>query len=129
MGGQGFIFEPSASSVALNPLSAALTLCYHDTWDLLGTYLGHIWDLLHDTWDLLLLTCPQSYKQAPSKRGILGILLGTVVHHIFLGGISHCHIYYYMLLYFCLQSMSHLLSTDQNPVVCSSTLKSTYIKT
>ena len=23
------------------------------TWDLLGTYLGHIWDLLHDTWDLL----------------------------------------------------------------------------
>ena len=38
MGGQGFIFEPSASSVALNPLSAAPTLCYHDTWDLLGTY-------------------------------------------------------------------------------------------
>ena len=46
MGGQGFIFKPSASSVALNPLSAALTLCYHDTWDLLGTYLGPTWDLL-----------------------------------------------------------------------------------
>ena len=45
MGGQGFIFEPSASSVALNPLSAALTLCYHDTWDLLGTYLGPRWDI------------------------------------------------------------------------------------
>ena len=48
MGGQGFIFEPSASSVALNPLSAALTLCYHDTWDLLEAYfyLGPSWDLL-----------------------------------------------------------------------------------
>ena len=48
MGGQGFIFEPSASSVALNPLSAAPTLCYHDTWDLLETYfyLGPSWDLL-----------------------------------------------------------------------------------
>ena len=67
MGGQGFIFEPSASSVALNPLSAAPTLCYHDTWDLVGTYLGCTWDLLHDTRDLLLSHLPPIIQTGPFK--------------------------------------------------------------
>ena len=98
MGGQGFIFEPSASSVALNPLSAALTLCYHDTWDLLGTYLGPT------TWHMgptSTHSLSQSYKQAPSKRGILGTLLGTVVNHIFVcfGDFTLSYISLYVIIF------------------------------